>query len=255
MLNYVLTPIAGEPVKPLEKLQVKCFTCSHYTICNLRLGYLKIAKLIHNMFQPAEQYLIAPLKPFGDFNSGTLVDPELVPETIKKATGEVGRLYQARFFGETDTLKLIYLFNGVEFLMCEYSYINDIVSQLNNQEGNNETTMELSSEQNIIAMAIENADEIEIPFELTNSTGEYVNSTYFSAALNCSFYAQVRGITYSEAINKLLASYPNGIPMENGEYYNLATYTYTPEGEGLYNPMAGVPVLAPFPLPKFPREL
>lgn len=53
---------------------------------------------------------------------------------------------------------------------------------------------------------------------------DIINTTYFSARLDCQFYEWEKGLTEEEGIKRMIAEYPNGVPLKDGSYYHMATF-------------------------------
>ena len=80
---------------------------------------------------------------------------------------------------------------------------------------------------------------------------DIINTTYFSAQLNCDFYEWEKGLTESEGIRRIIAEYPDGIRLKDGSYYHLATYHIEPGKIPCYHPQNGKVAFAPFPYPVY----
>lgn len=78
---------------------------------------------------------------------------------------------------------------------------------------------------------------------------DIINTTYFSARLNCDFYEWIKGLSPEEGIKRMIAEFPDGIPDEEGNYYHLETLHIEPNKVPIYNPNAGKVAFAPIPLP------
>ena len=78
---------------------------------------------------------------------------------------------------------------------------------------------------------------------------EVINTTYFSAQLNCDFYEWEKGLTEEEGVKRIIKQFPNGIPCKDGSYYHLATFHVEPHKVPCYHPENGKVAFAPFPYP------
>jgi len=85
---------------------------------------------------------------------------------------------------------------------------------------------------------------------------DVINTTYFSAKLECDFYEWEKGLTEAEGIKRIIAAFPNGVPCKDGTYYHLATFHIEPHKVPCYHPENGKVAFAPMPLPAFiPRPV
>lgn len=87
--------------------------------------------------------------------------------------------------------------------------------------------------------------------EKENENYDVINTTYFSANLNCDFYEYEKGLTEEEGIRRMIAHYPKGIPCKDGSYYHLATFHIEPYKVPMYHPENGKVAFAPIPYPVF----
>lgn len=76
---------------------------------------------------------------------------------------------------------------------------------------------------------------------------EAINTTYFSARLDCYFYEQQKGLSPYDGVRRMIAEFPNGIPMSDGTYYHLATYHFEKDKVPCYNPFGNKVAFAPMP--------
>ena len=80
---------------------------------------------------------------------------------------------------------------------------------------------------------------------------EIINTTYFSAVLNCNFYEYEKGLTMEEGIRRIIAEFPNGVPLKDGSYYHLATFHYENGKVECFNPFKNKIAFAPMPYPVY----
>lgn len=84
-----------------------------------------------------------------------------------------------------------------------------------------------------------------------NPDADIINTTYFSARLDCKFYEGIRGLSPEEGFKRMIAEFPDGIPDGKDHYYHLETLHIEPNKVPIYNPNAGKVAFAPLPLPVF----
>jgi hypothetical protein len=89
--------------------------------------------------------------------------------------------------------------------------------------------------------------------ENQNKELDIINTTHFSAQLNCNFYEQEKGLTEKERIQRLVKQYPCGIPMRDGRYYHLATYHIEPNKVPYCHSKDNYSTFSPMPYPVFPQ--
>lgn len=78
-----------------------------------------------------------------------------------------------------------------------------------------------------------------------------INTTAFSANLNCHFYEWEKGLTEEQGIERLMLKYPKGIPLNDKEYYHLETIHLEPGHVPCYHPYNGTPIFMPMPYPVY----
>lgn len=107
--------------------------------------------------------------------------------------------------------------------------------------------LSIDSEKMIIVALTEIREEL-----LKKKCETVINTTAFSAQLDCKFYEWEKGLDYNEGIKKIIAQYPNGIPIGPcGELYHLATYHIEDGCVPCYHPDNNQPVFMPMPYPVF----
>lgn len=255
--EYFLTPIEIEEPPRHTIVHPRCFTCKKFPVCNIRLDYLKTAYLI-------EQVLGNPQddRELGYYDSSwgrvpgyvgyNFTNPEdYFPEHITTEHNE-GTFKEAKYRNE-DIVQFIYDIEGYFVL---FSAVYDKTEEIFTFSEGREIYYGLRyvlSEDSIIELAtgLEAWRLEKLAKEEETKDMDVINTTYFSAQLNCDFYEYEKGLTEKEGLKRMIALFPNGIPCGDGTYYHLATYHVEPGKVPCYHPNSGKVAFAPLPYPVF----
>lgn len=247
----VYTPIPCKLPSPKNcEIRVQCFMCQNFPVCSIREDYLKVAQLIQKILgDPADDYLLTGqpfvIPDFSDWgykleNGNTFFDVKLITDDDKDAV-----FYEARF-KDKDNFKIAYKIDGY-IVIFSVIYDNEkgfIVST--GKEPFYHLEFTLSSESfELFILECEELREyiIENPYD-----PDIINTTAFSAKLNCDFYNPIRGLRYEDGIRKIAFQYPDGIPLrEEGELYHLATFHIEKDKVPCYHPENGRVAFIPMP--------
>lgn len=255
-----LTPIIPSPPPPRHtEIKIHCFTCKHFPVCNIRQDYLKTAKLIQNVLgAPCDNYEISSL-PFKipEFEGITIENwKEYFPETITTKNDKIGYFYMAKYqyskcCCKNTCIKFIYIID--KFYVIFTAIYDEDTKKFNISLGKEicygitcEIANDLELLQNGLMVLLEDIKKKEaIPKDI-------INTTAFSAQLDCKYYEWEKGLDYNEGIKRIIAKYPDGIPIGPcGELYHLATYHIENHCIPCYHPENGHPVFAPMPYPVY----
>ena len=86
---------------------------------------------------------------------------------------------------------------------------------------------------------------------INNKQKTAINTTAFSAELKCHFYEWEKGLTEEEGLKRVMLKYPEGIQIDDNEYYHLETIHLEPGKVPCYHPLNGTPVFMPMPYPVY----
>lgn len=86
---------------------------------------------------------------------------------------------------------------------------------------------------------------------INNKQKTAINTTAFSAELKCHFYEWEKGLTEEEGLRRVMLKYPEGIQIDDNEYYHLETIHLEPGKVPCYHPLNGTPVFMPMPYPVY----
>lgn len=255
-----LTPIKPSPPPP-EHTQIKprCFTCSKWDVCSIRTDYLKTAKLIQNILgSPCDSYEISSL-PFTipDFCGTTIENwKDYFPETIITKKDKIGSFYMAKYqyskcCCKDNYIKFIYIVD--KFYVLFTAIYNEKTNQFNISAGKDiyyGITCEIAKDLEILQLGLlKLKEDIE---QMENKDKDIINTSAFSAQLNCKFYEWKKGLDYNEGIKRINIEYPDGIPLDScGNFYHLATYHIEDKCIPCYHPKKEHPIFAPMPYPVF----
>lgn len=259
MKECFLTPIRIPEPPPHTQIHPKCFTCKKFPVCNLREDYLKTALLMQRVLgDPQEDRELGwfdckcgRLPGFKGYNFHKPLDyfPE---EVIVKDIEEKGIYLDAKW-RNLDLVQCIYIING-------YYVQFDIIWKKPEREFQVSIGREVYyglpfelSEDSIaeLTVGLECWREDMEEKEKENEQYDVINTTYFSANLNCEFYEWEKGLTEEQGIKRMIMEFPDGIPCKDGTYYHLATFHIEPYKVPMYHPENGKVAFAPMPYPVF----
>lgn len=249
-----LSPIEPELPPPAHtQLLPRCFTCKHFPVCNIREDYLKTAQLIEEVLgAPCKSYELYPTPvPVPDF-IGIVIEnfEEYFPKTVVSTNNKEGSFYVAKYINGKN-IQFMYIFDGY-FVLFGAIYNEDthefditigkeicygIECQLNDDSLDDLQLGLLSFKEDL-----ESQEQKEM---------DVINTTYFSAILNCQFYEWEKGLDYYEGVKRIIAKYPCGVPLGEDKYYHLATFHRENRCIPCYHPENGHPAFAPMPYPVF----
>lgn len=248
-----LTPINPELSLPEHtEIKIQCFICKHFPVCNIRLDYLKTAQLIQNVLgEPNKDFeLCCSQHPIPDFE-GTIIEnyEEYFPKTVVNSKGKEGTFFAAKFI-DSKNINFVYIFNGYYVLFK--AIFNEETLEFDIQKGIEvcyKIEFEIAEDLELLQLGLlsfkEDLENIE------NTETDVINTTAFSADLNCKFYEWEKGLDYYEGIRRIIAKYPNGIPLgDDGEYYHLATYHKEKDKVPCYT-LPNKPTFMPMPYPVY----
>lgn len=257
--EYFLTPVQVQQPPHHTIIHPRCFTCSKFPVCRIREDYLKTAELIQQLLgNPQEDRAIGCFNPNKPTHpTGYMGHSFAYPETIflkeisTSIAGVDGQFVDAKW-RVLDFVQFIYNINGYYVLFS--ALWNKNMKYYNIKEGREiyyGVPVEMSDfskkeiAANLKTWRQETKDEIE------ESQADIINTTAFSAKLECQFYEHEKGLTEEEGIRRIVAQFPHGVPCKDGSYYHLATYHIEPNKVPLYHPQNGKTAFMPMPYPVF----
>ena len=250
-----LTPI--EPDLPSPKhtqLLPRCFICKHFPVCNIREDYLKTAQLIEKVLgAPCESYELYPTPiPVPEFIGTIIEDVEAYfPTTVLSTKDKEGSFYVAKYT-DSKNIQFMYIFDGYYVLFS--AIYNEETNKFDISVGkeicyNIECNLSESSLDDLQRGLLSFKEDLEK--QKPTEEVDIINTTYFSAALNCQFYEWEKGLDYYEGVRRIIAKYPCGVPLADGKYYHLATFHKENGCVPCYHPENGQPAFAPMPYPVY----
>lgn len=249
-----LTPIEPELPPPAHtQLLPRCFTCKHFPVCNIREDYLKTAQLIEEVLgAPCESYELYPTPiPVPDF-TGIVIEnfEEYFPKTVVSTKNKEGTFYVAKYINSKN-IQFMYIFDGY-FVLFGAIY-NEDASEFDITIGK-EICYSIECQLNDTSLDDLQLGLLSFKEDLESQEQkemDVINTTYFSAILNCQFYEWEKGLDYYEGIKRIIAEYPCGVPLGEDKYYHLATFHKENRCIPCYHPENGHPAFAPMPYPVF----
>lgn len=258
MKENILLPITKKIPPPKHtKVEVKCFTCRNFEICNIKKDYLKTAHLIQNiMGRPCENYEWKHIPNF----CGKDINSEYFPEIVKSLTSLQGNFAAARYTDENN-VKILYIFDKKYPTLFTAASDEYGAWTINNGDMLGNCNIE-------IQLLEENIDDIKFGLSLwredlleqeeAEKKKDIINTTNFTARLDCRHYDPIKGLSYKDGINRLISKYPCGIPIDDcGKLYHLATFHIEEDCVPCYHPYNGEIAYAPYPvfIPSCPPKI
>lgn len=254
-----LTPIEVERPPRHTQIHPRCYTCTKFPVCNLREDYLKTALLIQKILgDPQEDYALTYFYAswgrvpgyYGfDFDN----ENNTFPETVGIGEDKTGTYMEAKFRDE-NFVQFFYNVDGY-YVLFEATY-DETDTEFKISEGR-EVYYGLKftlSENSALDIAVNleswRTEQIQ-PDPEPAPEEDVINTTYFSAELNCDFYEHEKGLSEADGIRRIIAQFPDGVPMKDGTYYHLATFHIEPHKVPCYHPENGKVAFAPMPYPVF----
>lgn len=247
-MSFVYEPINISKPPSHTKIEPRCFQCVLFPACNIRHDYLQTAKLIENIlgnpqedyelreedggfygfdFENKEDYFPSEIQ-FDDETKGTLLSAKYVNKNFVRVLYEINKFYYQ------------FIFFWLETNRYEVSKGRELYYGL-------EIKMPTEVANTISTSLLTWREEMERKEE-EDKEKEVINTTFFSAILNCQFYRQDKNLTPQEKINRMALHCDNPCDCH---YHHLATYHIenekVPELSSTFSP---VPVLYPVFIPK-----
>ena len=251
-MGYVYEPInVPEPPRHTQ-VEMRCLTCSHFPTCNLRQDYGKTAMLIQKVLgDPQQDYELR--EEDGGFYGFPFPEPSIYfPQTFEFEDQTVATFLSAKYVNK-DFVRVLYEINKYYYQFVFFW----------SQADRYEVTIGKELYYGLLLkMPKEVSDEIATNLLLWRSDmeereaaaeqGDLINTTFFSAILNCQFYEFDKTATAEEKLHRmnLQCAYP--YPWHK---HHLATFHFenekVPELSSKFSP---VPVLYPVFITKEQKE-
>lgn len=257
MKDYFLTPInIPEPPKHTQ-IKPKCLFCKKFPVCNLREHYLKTAYLIEQILgNPNDDREILPEGCNCGFHGYDFENAEeLFPATleVEPPTGieETTANFQGGKYFDKNTIQTLYKVG--QYLVIFKINWSEEFSRYEISDGKEiyygidfKLTSTEFDDTNLQIWRIEKEEE-----EREKEDADIINTTYFSAVLNCQFYDYDKNLTEKEAYARL---YSEGHNLDQNcccGPYHLLTYHIEPkEVPYLKSNFSPNPVLYPVFIPR-----
>ena len=258
MKEKFLTPI--DILEPPRHTQIhpRCFTCKKFPVCNIREDYLKTALLIQRILgDPQEDrelnYYNSEWGRIPGYKGYNFINPEnYFPESITTTEEDTGTFKEAKYRSK-NLVQFIYTIKGYFVLFdAVWDEEDKIFDFSSGREIYYGLKFNLSDNSMIeLAVGLEGWRTEMEEAEKESEDLDVINTTYFSAKLECDFYEWEKGLTEAEGIKRIIAAFPNGVPCKDGTYYHLATFHIEPHKVPCYHPENGKVAFAPMPYPVF----
>ena len=248
-MGYVYEPInIPEPPKHTQ-VSPRCFSCTKWEVCNLRSDYMKTAMLIQRILgDPQQDYELR--EEDGGFYGIPFPQPTLYfPETFVFEDETVATLLSAKYVNK-NFVRVLYEINR---------YYYQFVFFWSEAEKYEITIGKELYYGLLIKMPKEVSDNIATNLllwrsdmeerEAAEKEGELINTTFFSAILNCQFYEYDKKVDEKEKLHRmaLQCDYPD----DCCHHHHIATFHFenekVPELSSKFSP---IPVLYPVFIPK-----
>lgn len=256
-LSKYFEPINITPPPLNSQVKVPCATCSKFPVCNLRESALKTAYLIQQiMGDPQIDYEIKECdcsyvgRPFEDIS----FFPETIDAKDTRNNPCTGTIMEAKYKNK-DHIQVLYNIDGY-YVVISLKWDNEenIYKVSNGKElyyNLKYTINEISK--TALSTAPLNWREEMIRKEEDTKDADVINTTYFSAKIDCSFYEYERGLTEEEGWRRIELQYAKEPVHAGCGYEHLLTYHIEPKRvpfEDLRHSFAPMPVLYPVFIPK-----
>lgn len=255
MKKNCLTPIDVSIPPPHTQIIPRCATCKKFCVCSIREDYLKTAYLIQQILgDPQDDRELKPCCDY-DFYGCDFEEPEkLFPINIEtKYQGNedsiIGVFQNAKYI-DKDNIRVLYKiddylvvfkvewdeeFSRYQFLDGKEIYYG-VIFKIKYSEFDDTELQSWRQEQ--------------IKKEEENNDKDIINTTYFSATLNCCFYEQDKTLTEKTGLERLKLHCDSCC---DSQYHHLATHHIEPNKVPCFNPtFTPFPILYPVFLPKPP---
>ena len=252
----ILAPLPHLLPPKHTQVQPRCFTCKHFEMCSYRRDYLKTITLIQNSlgapqadYQLTNNYITIP-----NFIGFPLVDQQkYLPEEVDfDNSNNKGKLFLSKFNG-INYVNIVYLeLNHYILIQLKYNKDSELYELKSCEEAFYGVSYELAQKslEEIQLGLVEWRDiVINSPMPPPPPRPDIINTTHFSAMVNCDMYEWNRE-SFEEALIRLSNKYPFGIPIDGeGKLYHIATY-HIADREVPYSPCFDPEILKD-QLPKF----
>ena len=239
-----LFPIPPQLPPKHTQIQPRCLTCTHFEMCSFKKDYLKTLTLIQNDlgspqadYELSNRYITIP----GFIGLPIINQDDYFPkEVIFNNSDNKGKLWLAKFNG-INYINVVYKDRKYYILLkLEYDKENEIYKLKSCQEAFYKVDYELNDDSLVdIQLGLIEWREKIIDAQLPPPPPipDIINTTHFSANLNCDMYNWNKK-SFEDAVKDFLTKYPNGIPLEDGgrTLYHIATY-HIAGGEVPYAPL------------------
>ena len=248
-MGYVYEPInVPEPPRHTQ-ITPRCLTCTKWEVCNLRSDYMKTAMLIQRVLgDPQQDFELR--EEDGGFYGHDFPDPSIYfPETFEYDEQTTATFLSAKYVNKNFVRVLYeinrYYYQFVIFWIDSGKYEMSIGKELYYGlllKMPNEVAQEI--EDNLMLWRNDMEER-----EAAAEEGDLINTTFFSAILNCQFYEFDKKADEKEKVHRmaLQCNYPNNCC----HHHHIATFHFenekVPELSSKFSP---VPVLYPVFIPK-----
>lgn len=239
----VLASIPHQLPPKHTQVQPRCFTCRHFEMCGFKKDYLKTVTLVQNSlgapqadYELTDKYIVIP-----EFIGFPLANADkYFPKEVEfDNTDTKGHLFLAKFNG-INYVNVVYLeFNHYILIKLKYSKETELYELESCEEAFYGVKYELSQKSlEDIQLGLVEWREIIVnsPMPPPPPRKDVINTTHFSAALNCDMYEWNKK-SFEESMREFAKRFPFGIPIdEDGcKFYHIATF-HVENGEVPYSP-------------------
>lgn len=228
----VLAPLPHQLPPKHTQVQPRCFTCRHFEMCSFKKDYLKTVTLIQNSlgapqadYELTDKYIIIP-----EFIGFPFVNEDkYLPKEVEFDNSDTkGHLFLAKFNG-INYVNIVYLeANHYILIKLGYDKTTELYELKSCEEAFYGVKYQLSENSlNEIQVGLIDWREmiVNAPAPLPPPKKDIINTTHFSALLNCDMYDWNKK-SFEESIAELSRRFPFGIPVdeEGCRLYHIATF-------------------------------
>ena len=239
-----LFPIPPCPPPPHTQIQPRCFTCQHFEMCSFRKDYLKTITLLQRDlgspqrdYELSSNYITIP----GFIGFPIINEHEYFPKEISfNNCDDKGKLWLSKFNG-INYVNVVYKVKKY-YVLLKFKYDNE--TELYNLKSCEEAFYGIEYELSETSLEEIQLGLMEWREVIINATAppppppiDIINTTHFSASLNCDMYEWNKK-SFEVSIEELLRKYPKGIPIggRGEELYHIATF-HEERGRVPYSPL------------------
>lgn len=218
-MKVLLSPIHVERPPKHTKVVPRCLTCSKFEICRLRCDYLKAALLIEQILgNPQQDYELTCCRAKEIIENGEEIFPATISYQNENMEEPASLSFDMAISKSPDTITLFYRNNEDAIISIHAKYSEDTYQIEDGHDIHLQENIYIildSTKESLIAAALAWRNSQQTP---EDDGLDVINTTYFSAILNCDFYEQDKTLTPELGAKRMFCN------CEVEDYHHLATF-------------------------------